>query len=298
MVGDSGLAAFARLGPGARVAGYTILRSGGQGGMAAVWLAREEATGKRVALKTMLPAFSMRPEHEKLFLAEGRIASRIQHPNVCRVRGVGEDAGIRYIVMDWIRGGSLAALVGAHEGGLPLGVAVRIVAAVARGLEAAHAAKDDDGAPLGIVHRDVSPQNVLVSDDGAASITDFGVAKMLGADGTATASGFVKGKVRYMAPEQAYAEPVDARTDVYALGIVLCEAVMGRHPFAAETDVATLAKIASGEPVPLPGEGAIPDALRAVIARAVEQDADARFTTMGAFADALEALGGAQAGGP
>src|SRR4051794_38446825 len=142
MVGDVGLAAFARLGPGARVGGYTILRSGGQGGMAAVWLARDEATRERIALKTMLPAFSMRPEHEKLFLAEGRIASRIAHPNVCRVRSVGEDAGVRYIVMDWIRGASLAALVGAHEGGLSPGIAARIVADVARGLAAAHAAKD------------------------------------------------------------------------------------------------------------------------------------------------------------
>src|SRR5262245_16856478 len=189
--------------------------------MAVVWAAR--AMGSRgftklVALKTMLPALAADPRFEKMFLAEASLCSRLHHGNVCEVVDLGESGGQLYLVMEWVHGDTLAAMMAAARP-LPMGVAGRIAIDVARGLHAAHVLKDAGGAPLGIVHRDVSPQNILVGVDGSSKIADFGVAKREG--GPATQAGFVKGKVRYMAPEQVYCENADPRTDVFALGVVL-----------------------------------------------------------------------------
>jgi serine/threonine-protein kinase len=241
----------------------------------------------------MLPALSADPRFERMFLAEASVASALAHPNLCRVLERGDDAGVLYLVMEWVRGVSLAALLEDHPGGLPARVAGRIVLDIARGLAAAHEAKGEDGAPLGIIHRDVSPQNILVSIDGAAKMTDFGIAKIEG--GPATQAGFVKGKVRYMSPEQVYCEEVTPRTDVFALGVVLYESTTGKHPFASPNDVATLAKIAAPEEAQPPGDvapGACPAELERLVVRAVSKESEARHATMGELVRDLEALFG------
>src|SRR5262249_14439248 len=158
--------------------------------------------------------------------------SGIKHPNVCEVLAFGRERGIAYLAMEWIDGVPLSAL---REEDRPISyaIAVRIIADAALGLHAAHELTDDAGKLLGIVHRDVSPQNVLVGLDGMTKIVDFGVAKATEAGTRATQSGYIKGKVDYLSPEQAFSEPTDRRADVFALGAVLYEITTGKRPFEA-----------------------------------------------------------------
>jgi non-specific serine/threonine protein kinase len=258
--------------------------------MALVWLARlpgVRSIAECVALKTMLPALRADPRFEQMFLAEARTAARIKHPNVGEVLEVGEDGGVLYLVMEWIQGESLATLAKHAGPSVPYGVATRIVLDVARGLHAAHSLQDDEG-PAPVVHRDVSPQNVMVRDDGVAKIVDFGVSKAASDDGL-TQSGYTKGKVAYMSPEQAFGERVDARTDVFALGVVLYEATLGRHPFRGATQIVTLSNVATADAV-APNEIAAdyPHALAAVVSKALQKEREERYATMQEFVDALE----------
>lgn len=289
---DTDLLAGVALSPGARLGRYELIAPIGRGGMAVVWAARlvgSHGFSKLVAVKTMLPALGADPRFAKMFLDEATVSSSIEHANVCEVLDLGDCDGHLYLVMEWVHGDTLAALESEHAGPLPAGVAGRIGVDVARGLHAAHEATDSTGARLGVVHRDVSPQNVLVGLDGRSKIADFGVAKRDG--GPATEAGYVKGKVRYMAPEQVYSEKVDRRTDIFALGVVLYEATTGRHPFAGATDVATLSNIAGPEEAAPPGTLVIgyPTVLAAVVMRALAKDPPARFATAAELADALEA---------
>src|SRR5262249_44524700 len=151
-----------------------------------------------------------------MFAAEARIASSIKHANVCEVLSFGRERGVAYLVMEWIDGEPLSAL--REEGRpIPYAIAARIVADAALGLHAAHELTAEDGKLRGGVHRDVSPQNILVALDGATKIVDFGVAKATEAGTRATQSGYIKGKVDYLSPEQAFSEPIDRRADVFAL---------------------------------------------------------------------------------
>jgi serine/threonine-protein kinase len=276
---------------GRRLGRYELLVPVGAGGMAVVWAARLHGThgfAKKVAVKVMLPVLAADPRFTEMFLGEARLASGVVHPNVCAVLDLGEHEGLPYLAMEWIDGDSLATL-----GRVPHDIASRIALDAARGLHAAHDATDESGAALGIVHRDVSPQNLLVNAEGSVKVADFGVAKAT-ARGTQTKSGYVKGKVQYLAPEQVYSEDVDRRTDVFALGIVLYEAITGVHPFAAATDVATLARIANAEPArPIPElDPDCPADLAAIVARALAKDSGARYASMAELADDLEARGG------
>ncbi len=288
---DALLAGMGELAPGRRLGRYELVAPVGRGGMGVVWVARLEGArgfSKLFAVKTMFPALSADPRFEQMFLTEASLASAVRHPNVCEVIELGESDGLLYLVMEWVDGETLAALAAGADAPAPPGVVARIGVDVARGLHAAHEALGPDGARLGIVHRDVSPQNVLVGLDGIARIADFGIAKRDG--GGTTDAGFTKGKVRYMAPEQVYCESVDPRTDVFALGVVLYEASTGRHPFAGPTDMATLARIA--DPVEAtPPSGIVPGypgELEAVVMRAVSKEPSARFATMAELGEALE----------
>ena len=284
------------VGAGHTLGRYELLLPIAQGGMAVVWAARMKGTRgfqKTVAVKSMLPALTDDAQFEEMFLAEAELASQIRHPHVCEILDLGEQEGILYIVMEWVDGEPMSAIQKAsrQKGGIPIGVATRICFHAAQGLHAAHELKKEGGDLVGLVHRDVSPQNILITYDGVVKIVDFGVAKATSqADQSHTQVGQVKGKVPFMSPEQALGKPVDRRTDVFALGIVLYQAVTGKHPFRGENDMATLHKICDPAPVPAPStiNPKCTPALDAAILKALEKDVAKRFPNMLELARALE----------
>jgi eukaryotic-like serine/threonine-protein kinase len=291
--------ALGNLAAGSALGRYELLLPVAQGGMATVWAARMKGTrgfSKIVAIKTMLPALSKDPRFETMFLSEAELASRIKHPHVCEILDLGEQDGVLYLAMEWIDGDSLVTLASDCERAgkrVPFSAAARIGADVARGLHAAHELKDDAGALVGVVHRDVSPHNILVTADGLVKVVDFGVAKaMARSDHQVTNAGHLKGKVQFMAPEQAFCDEVDRRTDVFALGIVLYQLTTGTHPFRADNELATLARITSPDPVPAPST-LVPDyppELSAVVMKALSKQRDERYASMVELGDALEAV--------
>jgi eukaryotic-like serine/threonine-protein kinase len=275
---------------------YELLVPVAKGGMAIVWAARlKGALGfqKIVAIKTMLPALSQDGAFAKMFLAEARLASQIRHPNVCGILDVGEQDGVLYIVMEWLDGEPLSLIHKAAraKGDVPITIATRIGIQAAHGLHAAHELKGPTGELLGLVHRDVSPQNILVTHDGEVKIVDFGVARADDRSDELSQAGNLKGKVLYMAPEQADAKRVDRRADVFALGVVLYEVITGKHPFKAQNDLATLTRLVDGAPVTPPTWIAprVTPALNAALVRALEKDPAKRFPTMREFGRSLEA---------
>ncbi len=285
------LAALEILGEEQTLDRYELLTPIGRGGMAVVWAARLRGTrgfSKIVAVKTMLPVLSADPRFESMFLAEANIASRIKHPNVCPILDVGEDRGVLFLVMDWVDGEPLSSLL--DGGPLPYDVAAYLIAQAARGLQAAHDLRADDGAPSGVVHRDVSPQNILVTSEALVQIVDFGIAKTTARSDQRTDTGFIKGKVSYLAPEQVEHGQLDARADIFALGVVLYELTTGRHPFRGATDLATLLEISCPDPAPAPPQTDYPETLRAVLDRALAKDRDARYGAMRELASDLEAF--------
>jgi len=268
--------------------------------MADVWVAvRRGGFGFRqhFAVKTIRAEFGASAAFRAMFLDEARLASLIHHTNVVPVLDLGEEDGVVYQVMPLVDGGSVAAMIHAlRDTGavLPLEVAVHIGIDAARGLHAAHEAKDETGRRLDLVHRDVSPHNLLVGKDGTAKVSDFGIAKAMGTASEATSSGDVKGKRAYLAPEQLCKEAVDRRADLFALGVVLWEMVAGRRLF--ETGDSAMFFSLGGRILDVRElRPSVPEALASVIARATQAKPDDRFPTSDALADALE--GAARASG-
>jgi len=280
--------------PGYRLDRYELLCPIGTGGMASVWVARlrgKHGFEKLVAIKTILPRYARDPRFQQMFLDEARIASRIDHPNVAQILDLGDHHGVLFLVMEWIEGDALWKLARAvHDTGVtfPPGIALRIVADVCAGLHAAHELRDRDGRQLGIVHRDVSPHNILIGDQGVAKMIDFGIAKALDRIGGETESGSFKGKVKYMAPEQALSpRTTDRRADLWAVGAVLYFLISGRTPYGSDNDIATLARLATGQP-PLPLPPHIPKVVRSLVQRALAWNADDRFATADELRQAIE----------
>jgi len=273
-----------QLQPGYKLDRYELLTPLAYGGMASVWLARfggRLGFERLVVVKMILPQYSQDPRFQQMFLDEARIASKIEHSNVARILDVGEHEGNYFIVMEWVDGDSLSKLNRAAEQQnrrVPTGIALRIAADAAAGLHAAHTLKDRDGTFLGVVHRDVSPQNLLIANTGATMLIDFGVAKARDRVSQETSAGQIKGKIRYMAPEQARGVNLDARADIWALGAILYELFAGAPPYDGANEVATLHKLTSGAPPPpLPPD--VPAAVQAIIARSLAFDPDARYAT-------------------
>lgn len=283
----------AQLQPGYRLDRYELLCPLAHGGMATVWLARIGSSfgfEQLFVVKMILPQYSQDPMFRSMFIDEARIASQIEHPNVARIQYVGEHLGNYFMVLEWVDGDSVSKILrGAEQRGerIPFGVAARILADAASGLHAAHELKDRDGASLGVVHRDVSPQNVLVSNDGATKIIDFGVAKAKDRVSHTTSAGQLKGKIRYMAPEQALGRELDHRADVWALGAIFYEMLTGKPPYEAGSEIATLHRLTSGVPA-LPIPRAVPAAFRMIAERAVAFDPDRRFASARELSLALE----------
>jgi serine/threonine-protein kinase len=243
---------------GTRLGRYELLVPVAVGGMARVWAARlhgQRGFTKLVAIKTILPHLASDPEFERMLIDEARIASGTRHPNVVEIYELGEERGVVYIAMEWVYGDSLSHVlkVSGTAGGMsPLDprVAARIAADAAAGLHAAHNLVDDEGRALEVVHRDVSPHNLLITLDGNVKVTDFGVAKAIGASHEATSAGQLKGKIAYMAPEQATGAGVDRRSDVFSLGCVLYEATTGKQPFRGEGEHQVMQELIKGSFTP------------------------------------------------
>ncbi|MCA9593280.1 MAG: serine/threonine protein kinase [Myxococcales bacterium] len=263
--------------------------------MAAVWAARLKGSrgfSKTVAVKTMLPTISDDPHFEQMFLDEAQICSRIRHPNVVEILDLGEQDDLLYLVMEWVDGEPLSSIrrAAAKREGIPRPIAVKVVADAAAGLHAAHELKDEHGEVIGLVHRDISPQNVLITYDGVVKIVDFGVAKAAGRTAENTNAGQIKGKPPYMSPEQALGKDIDRRSDLFALGIILYQLTTGKHPFRGENDVITLQNIVSDRPIipPRAYDKEYPKPLEAVVMRALERDPDKRFQTAAELEAALD----------
>jgi serine/threonine-protein kinase len=244
-----------------------------------------------VAVKTALGDQQAGADFYRLFMDEARIASLVQHPNVCAIHTLDEEQGVVFLVMDWSDGATLRELLDAiPDHRLDFAVAAHIAAGVAAGLHAAHELEDADGQRLNVVHRDVSPQNVLISARGHVKIADFGVAKARGQLHAATETGEVKGKLSYMAPEQVTTKHIDHRVDVFALGCVLYEATVGRRPFHGDDALATLYALLE-TPLGLPSEHVpgYPPELEAIVIGALEKEAGQRYQTAAELGHALEA---------
>jgi serine/threonine protein kinase len=274
---------------------YELLLPIAAGGMAMVWAARVKGTRgfqKIVAVKTMLSKLTEDEQFEQMFLDEASLASQIRHPNVVEISDLGEQDGVLYLAMEWIDGVPLNLLMKTAKpaGGVPLPIAVRIVMNACAGLHAAHELRDAKGQLIGLVHRDVSPQNILVTYDGVSKVVDFGVAKATAMGGGATVAGQLKGKVSYMAPEQVRGEAIDRRVDVFAMGIVLYALTTGKHPFRRETEAATMYTIASDEVVIAPRKflPSYPQSLEAVVLKALAKNANERYASASEMQRALD----------
>jgi serine/threonine-protein kinase len=280
--------------PGYALDRYELLCALATGGMATVWLARmrgKRGFEKLFAIKTIRAELSDDAHFEEMFLDEAHIAAGIQHPNVANILELGEKDGILYLVMEWVDGESLARVrkFAAKAGAkIPLGLALRIIADACAGLHAAHELKDEEGRERGVVHRDVSPQNILVATSGAVKVIDFGIAKAENRAAPKTRTGIVKGKLQYMAPEQARATqgPIDRRVDLYALGVCMYELIADQLPFDGENQFEILAKVTGTEPPP-PIQG-LPDSVREILDHSLARDPNERFASAAAMRRAIE----------
>ncbi|HXU06152.1 MAG TPA: serine/threonine-protein kinase [Polyangia bacterium] len=277
-----------------RLGRYQIIGRLATGGMAEVYLALSgDVPGFRtlVVVKRILPHLASNAQFIRMFLDEARLAALLDHPNIVRIIEVGHDGEDYFLVMELVQGKPMSAVLrkAAREHRPPSpALTSYLISQAAHGLAYAHTLTDGEGRPLGVVHRDVSPQNVLISFEGAVKMIDFGVARAFGRVAH-TSPGGLKGKIDYMSPEQASAEEVDHRADVFALGVVLWEALTGRRLFRRETELATMRAIVD-DPIPHPSEIAttIPQELDAIVMRALRKRKDARFASAQEMAVALE----------
>lgn len=274
-----------------RVRGLEVLAKLSAGGMGEVLLARRRGVHgfeKLLAVKVIKGELARRPDIRSMFHDEARLVARIFHPNVAQVYDFGESEGVLYLAMEYVPGLPLHQLLATRGRPLPPLVAARIVSEAARGLHAAHELTDLDGEPLGVVHRDVSPGNLILTYDGRVKILDFGIAFMTERESPDTVVGELKGKPSYMAPEQLRAERVDRRSDIYALCVVLHELLTGRKLFTRGNVVATALAVERGE-VPQPSLFvSLPDGLEAVVMRGLEKAPEHRHPDARALAEALD----------
>ena len=273
-----------RIEPGTVLDRYECLYAVGKGGMASVWAARlqgKHGFERLVAVKTVLPQHSRSLDHVKMLLDEGYLLSRIRHPNVASILDMGEQDGIVYLVFEWVEGESLSKLQRAlHKKALrmPLKLALRLTADTCAGLHAAHEVRDAAGSPLQLVHRDVSPPNVMISTAGDVRLIDFGIAKALDRVTDETRAGSIKGKVMYMAPEQVRGEPLDRRVDIWAAGVMLYQMVTGHPPFGTSEQTPILEGLINNrEPQPLPPN--VPPLVATALVRALRPPRDERYAT-------------------
>jgi serine/threonine protein kinase len=275
---------------------YELLGELATGGMATVYLGRMRRPmgfNRLVAIKCMHPQYAKDPSFASMFVDEARLTARLRHPNIVPTLDIVSDDGQLLIVMEYVEGESLAGLLTlVRDAGdrIPVAVACAIIHDLLLGLHEAHESTDDDGSALAIIHRDVSPQNVMVGLDGLARVLDFGVAKARRRVHHSNA-GEIKGKIPYMPPEQLFGEGVDRRVDIYAAGVLLWESLVGQRLFEGSNEEALVRRIDAGDvPAPSTKVAGISPELDAIVMRAICKDADGRFPTALAMAEAISGL--------
>lgn len=275
---------------------YTLLRKLAEGGMAQVFLAEQHSEAgvrKLVALKRMLPHLCQQPQFVAMFLDEARLAARLTHQNIAQIVDFGVSEGQYFLAMEYLSGESLGSVLRhATERGVavPFGVAVTIISQLCDGLHYAHTFSEQ-GAPLGVVHRDVTPSNVLLTFQGGVKIIDFGIARARGRLQEATESGVFKGKLAYASPEQLAGLELDARSDVFSVGVLLHELLTGERLFRRDTDLATLNAVMQGPTPPVRTRRPdLPPEIDAVLARALAKNREARYPTAQALRRDLDPL--------
>ncbi len=274
---------------------YQIVKKLATGGMAEIFLAKRaspEGEDHEFVLKRILPEHADDPTFIESFLNEAKLAGQLRHPNIVQIYDLGQLGKTYFIAMEYIRGFDVTTIL--YRGRqmnerVPLGVALRIFCDVCAGLDFAHDAKDIDGHPLGVVHRDVTPSNVLVSMNGPAKIVDFGIAKATTRNEGKTKTGTIKGKFSYLSPEQVLGTPLDRRSDVFSAGIMLVELLTGDNPFRAENDYHSLQRIVTMETPRVTGaRPELPPVFDEIVAKVLHRDLAQRFASCGELLQAVE----------
>jgi len=273
---------------------YELLQPLGVGGMAQVFKARALGPGgfrRDVVVKRILPEHGRDSEFIRMFVDEAKILGLLHHPNIVQVYDFGEDNGVLFLALEYVEGPSLSRVLRTLRGAnkrMPPAIAAFVAREICRALACVHELRDEKGRPLGAIHRDVTPSNVILTPAGEVKLLDFGVATFKDAL-QATKSGTVKGKPAYLAPEQLEGKPIDGRVDVFALGIVMHEMLTLQHLFAGDSDLGTVKQILEMEiPSPAANRPDVPDALERIVMRALERDREKRFATAAEMAAALD----------
>ncbi|MBL4633180.1 MAG: serine/threonine protein kinase [Kofleriaceae bacterium] len=277
--------------PAKALGDYELLYEIKSGGMGQIYLARKHGTGgfeKLVAIKTILGEYSAHPELRTMFLDEARLLSRLDHPAIAQVHDFGEQDDMLFLAMEYIAGVRFGDL---RQLGAPPGLIVRAIAQVCRALHAAHTLQDIHGEPLNIVHRDVSPDNLMFSFDGNVKVLDFGIALIRGRQAPVTEYGAVKGKPPYLSPEQLKGEPLDGRSDIWSIGVVLWELLVGEHLFDGDS-IYAIARAVDEQVIDSPSTrtGFVSPELDAVVAKALARDPEKRYPSAQHMASDLERL--------
>ncbi|HZR45348.1 MAG TPA: serine/threonine-protein kinase, partial [Candidatus Manganitrophaceae bacterium] len=275
---------------------YLLLKKIGAGGMAELYLARQNGVmgfERVLAIKRILPHLTEDADFIEMFINEAKLAAQITHPHVAQVYDFGAVGGIYYMAMEYVMGKSLSYVLAAgkkRQYPIPFRHALYITAKIAAGLDHAYRGKTVGGEPLGIIHRDISPQNILIAYNGDVKLVDFGIAKAASSS-THTQTGIIKGKLSYLSPEQAWGKKVDHRSDLFSLGIVAHEMLTGERLFKGENEFVTLELVrAAAVPPPSSIKTDLPKEVDPVILKALAKNPDDRYPTGHAFQEALEAV--------
>jgi eukaryotic-like serine/threonine-protein kinase len=277
---------------GGRLGRYVLVQELGEGGMGTVWLAHpHDAPDQLYAIKTVSTQYAADPRVCAMFVKEATLAAMVDHPNVVRLYDVGVHQSVPFYVMEWIDGHSLrnvARISSEAEKPVPAGIALRIAADLCGGLHAAHELRGENGQLLGFVHRDVSPHNVLVTFEGVPKLIDFGVAKArdLASGRESSVCAGLKGKVRYMAPEQALEEPIDRRADLFSVGAILFQLLTGRAPLEGPNELAVINALLSTAPIFVPED--LPEPVQWILRRALARKPEQRFADAAEMQNAIE----------
>ena len=276
-----------------RIGPYQVLERISAGGMAEVYKAKQlgaDGFERLVAIKRILPHIARDPNFIAMFQAEAKLAVQLQHGNIAQIYQLGRQDDSFYIALEYVEGRDVGAVLDLHQKqgkGLPLAQACYIVTRCAEGLDYAHNKKSPDGKPLNIIHRDISPPNILISYEGEVKLIDFGLAKATSSS-IQTQAGIIKGKLAYMSPEQVRGAQLDARSDVFALGIVFFELLTGKRLFRRDSDLDTFESVRQCK-VPQPSQvnPQIPKALEAILLKSLARNLDERYASAAALAEAL-----------
>ncbi|RJQ77352.1 MAG: serine/threonine protein kinase [Desulfobacteraceae bacterium] len=276
---------------GTRIGPYRLKDKIAQGGMAELYIAdyvREDGFKRQVAIKKVLPHLAENQDFIKMFIREARLAALLQHPNIVQIFDFGKIRDTYVIAMEYIQGMNLGQIMAHLKSPMPMDMAIFIIMKISLGLDYSHKRKDDEsGQALGIVHRDVSPQNILISCQGEVKISDFGISKAT-TEPSFTQAGVIKGKLSYLAPEQALGQPVDHRIDIYSLGLVFYEVLSGRRLYQFDTDIEAIRKIPEMVIPQLSLERpGLPEGLERVVMKCLEKDKNQRYDDAMALHDDL-----------